>query len=165
MKRCWFLLALVALYSSALVGQELDELLADDDVLLADDDEPDLDEESNLVTESGGEITLESRFFQDDKKSKTDDYGIGTYFRLQQGIEYDWLSTNLRVAGRVDSVDKDRNLVYFEEAWVQAQYLFLNVKVGSQLFNWSATEAFHPAEIINARNFDSNLENAEKIGT
>ena len=56
MKRCWFLLALVALYSSALVGQELDELLADDDVLLADDDEPDLDEESNLVTESGGKL-------------------------------------------------------------------------------------------------------------
>jgi len=164
--RCfWFLLALVAFYSSALVGQELDNLLADDDVLLADDDEVDLDEESDLVTESGGEITLESRFFQNDKKSKTDDYGIGAYFRLQQGIRYDWLSTNLRVAGRVDSVDKDRNLVYFEEAWVQAQYLFLNLKVGSQLFNWSATEAFHPAEIINARNFDSNLENAEKIGT
>ena len=39
MKRCWFLLALVAFYSPALVAQELDELLADDDVLLADDDE------------------------------------------------------------------------------------------------------------------------------
>lgn len=146
-------------------GQDIDDLLAEDDILMADEDEQTFEDEAELITESGGEITLESRSFQNDNDSKTYDYGIGTYFRLQQGMEYDWLSSNLRVAGRIDSVDSDRNLVYFEEAWVQAQYSFLNLKVGSQLFNWSATEAFHPAEIINARNFDSNLENAEKIGT
>jgi hypothetical protein len=166
MKRKSLTMLVFCIYMQHLPAQDLDELLADDDTLIADDESAEFGTDlSSLNTESGGEITLESRIFQDDNKTKTDDYGIGSYFRLQQGMEYDWLSSNLRIAGRVDSVDKDRNLVYFEEAWVQAQYYFFNLKVGSQLFNWSATEAFHPAEIINARNFDSNLENAEKIGT
>jgi len=32
------------------------------------------------------------------------------------------------------------------------------------IVNWTALEAFHPVDVINARNLDSDLENLEKIG-
>mgnify|MGYP005639268449 FL=1 len=38
------------------------------------------------------------------------------------------------------------------------------VLAGYRIFNWTATEAFHPADVVNSRNFDSNVENLEKKG-
>ena len=38
------------------------------------------------------------------------------------------------------------------------------IRAGAQLLSWTATDAFHPADVMNARNFDSDLEDAEKIG-
>jgi len=32
------------------------------------------------------------------------------------------------------------------------------------MLNWTATEAFHPADILNSRNLDSDLQNYEKVG-
>ena len=32
------------------------------------------------------------------------------------------------------------------------------------MVNWTATEAFHPADVINSRYLDSNVENFEKLG-
>ena len=38
------------------------------------------------------------------------------------------------------------------------------VLAGYKVFNWSATEAFHPVDTINSRNNDGDLESLEKKG-
>jgi hypothetical protein len=58
----------------------------------------------------------------------------------------------------------EEELFFLEDAYTGLEYDTWQVHVGWKILNWSATEAFHPADILNARNFDSSLENAEKIG-
>ena len=66
--------------------------------------------------------------------------------------------------GRAAALDEDRSIYYAKEAWFGYTNEYLEVRVGAHVLNWTATEAFHPSDIINARNLDSSIENAEKIG-
>ena len=70
----------------------------------------------------------------------------------------------LRAYGRVDHLDRDRSVLVLEEAFVQARLGRLRVRLGADIVNWTATEVFHPADVINARNLDSDLESLEKVG-
>ena len=79
-------------------------------------------------------------------------------------VKFDPLYASVRAISRVDSIDADRNIVYIEDAWIGFRWWRLYVKAGWQLYNWTGTEAFHPADVMNSRNFDSDLENAEKLG-
>lgn len=117
-----------------------------------------------LETSSGGEITVETRVFEDDNNASTKDHGAGIFSRLEQKTEMKPFTAKARVAGRVDSVDSTRNFVFIEELYIGIRFWRFNLKAGSQLYNWTATEAFHPADQLNSRNFDSNIENAEKFG-
>ena len=117
-----------------------------------------------LETSSGGEITVETRVFEDDSNASTKDHGAGIFSRLEQKTEMKPFTAKARVAGRIDSVDSTRNFVFIEELYIGIRFWCFNLKAGSQLYNWTTTEAFHPADQLNSRNFDSNIENAEKFG-
>jgi hypothetical protein len=110
------------------------------------------------------EIAFESRGFRNDNDDATEDYGMAIAPRFDIKHNQDSWVTKLRVFGRNDTLDDRRRIIFLEDAYTGLEYDTWQVHVGWKILNWSATEAFHPADILNARNFDSSLENAEKIG-
>jgi hypothetical protein len=113
---------------------------------------------------SKGEVQLEGRAFRRDPDPLTKDWGFSQASRLQVSLEHGAAYLRGRVLGRADIHDDSRGLVLIEEAYAGFSAGDFSLHGGAKILNWSTTEAFHPADIINARNFDSNLENAEKTG-
>lgn len=120
---------------------------------------------TTFKVKSSGEVRMESRFFSKDSKAYTKDTNFGLFTRLKVKSKHhrNW-KENIRIVTRADKNDPSRAVFFFEDAYVQYEKGDFEFSFGPQMLNWSATEAFHPADIINSRNFDSNLENAEKIG-
>jgi hypothetical protein len=114
--------------------------------------------------DSRGELALETRAFLPDDDATTDDTALGLFSRLEWTHQHEPWQERLRIIGRVDAVDEERSRVVLEEAWLQYWRGRLKLRLGADIVNWTATEAFHPADVINARNLDSDLENYEKIG-
>lgn len=114
-----------------------------------------------------GEITFESRKFENDNSRLTYDDNLALFTRAQLKYIKGGFTTALRGYGRVDSKDKDRNHLVVEDAY--GSYIFgdegrFKLLAGWKLFNWSAMEAFHPADVVNSKNFDGEIENLEKKG-
>ena len=70
----------------------------------------------------------------------------------------------LRLYGRLDREDRERTILVLEEAWVEWKAKPFRVRAGFDLLNWTATEAFHPSDILNSRNLDSSIQNYDKLG-
>ena len=115
-------------------------------------------------TFSRGSVSVESRVFEPDEVEDTEDVGLALTTRLEIKVRPQPWTFAIRGLARLDAIDDTRNIVALEEAFVGYSAGRLNVNVGSQILNWTATEAFHPSDIINSRNFDSDLENLEKLG-
>jgi hypothetical protein len=116
---------------------------------------------------SNGEVSLEFRKFYNDDNNQTEDMGLAMLGRLEIRYESEPFLHVFRGFGRVDQKDKDRDVMILEDFYLSTKPTFMgNVKflAGYKIFNWTATEAFHPADIINSRNYDSDLENLEKQG-
>lgn len=113
---------------------------------------------------SKGEVSGESRVFTGDDDAGTVDRGLGVFARLDAGYDREGPRFRVRGFGRVDHEDDSRDLTAFEEAWFGYIRKGWDVRFGFQMLNWSATEAFHPADIMNSRNLESNIENPEKLG-
>ena len=119
--------------------------------------------------EGKGEVGLESRIFESDHKAITKDEAQSVFTRLDHKLTVENLSSwefALRGFARVDRFDANRDLIKPEDLYLQYLHPDLNITVraGYQIFNWTATEAFHPADVVNSRNLDSNLESPEKLG-
>jgi hypothetical protein len=113
---------------------------------------------------SAGELGLESRAFPDDHDPVTRDQALGMLGRLELRYDRAFFAGKVRGFGRLDVFDRERTTLLDEEAWLQAQGERLRLRLGVDIVNWTALEAFHPADVINARNLDSDLENFERIG-
>lgn len=111
-----------------------------------------------------GQISLESRVFEDDEEEQTQDFNLSLFTRLEAKNRQGPWRVKLRGTARVDSEDSERNMVVGEEAWVDYKQNRWNCRLGKQMMNWTATEAFHPADTFNSRVWDSNIENADKLG-
>jgi hypothetical protein len=113
-----------------------------------------------------GEVGFELRRFEDDGKKITEDTGVAILSRVETRYDDEYNTFVLRAFGRVDEKDPDRGFVALEDAYVSERFGTGNTRLtaGYKLFSWTATEAFHPADVINSRNFDSDLENLEKKG-
>ncbi len=115
---------------------------------------------------SRGTVSLEARSFNPDDFDETEDSGVALTTALE--IKYrnrsgKW-SAVFRGFGRFDALDDTRNIVDLESAYVAYSIKALSVLAGVQILNWTATEAFHPADVMNSRNYDSDPENPEKLG-
>jgi len=120
---------------------------------------------SQAKTKSRGEISVSSRTFIPDDDEYTKDWGLSTDARLEfKAKQSGGFRQEVRILGRAAAHDEQRSSVILEEAWAGWKGEHVEMLLGARLINWSATEAFHPADIINSRNLDSNIENAEKIG-
>ena len=113
---------------------------------------------------SRGEIGIESHAFYPDDDSHTQDYNVAAVARLQ----LDWRLKPIKLRGRAlaryDQTDRPRSAVLPEELWVEFKMHPLRLRAGFLMQTWTATEAFHPADVINSRYFDSSIENPEKLG-
>ena len=69
-----------------------------------------------------------------------------------------------RVFSRFDPRDRARSVLVAEELWLELKLPYARLRAGYQMINWTATEAFHPADVINSRYLDSAIENPEKLG-
>lgn len=117
-----------------------------------------------VAAESKGELVLQTRAFTSDDDDVTKDEGLVLASRLEYSRKGERIQTQLRVATRTDALDKSRNVLMLEEGFLATKLGPLRVRVGAQLTNWTTTEAFHPADVLNSRNFDSDVENLEKLG-
>ena len=116
-------------------------------------------------TDSKGSVGFEGRAFvpEGDEVDRFD-YGSLLVGRLEWKGKQKPFREKLRVVGRAAAIDRDRSRLVVEEAWVGYRSKYLRLKAGVQLLNWTATEAFHPADVVNSRNFDGNVENPDKVG-
>ncbi len=114
--------------------------------------------------DSKGVLAIENRGFVPDDDRRTKDAAAGLFGRLELSYERGALSARARGFSRVDGLDEDRSVNVVEEAFAQVKYGWLRLRVGVDMVNWTATEAFHPADVVNARNIDSDVENYEKVG-
>jgi len=117
-----------------------------------------------VAAESKGELVLQTRAFTPDNEDVTKDEGVVLASRLEYSNKGKRVQTQLRVATRIDALDKSRDVLLLEEGFLAAKFGPLRLRVGAQLTNWTTTEAFHPADVLNSRNFDSDVENLEKLG-
>lgn len=113
---------------------------------------------------SQGELAVEARAFRPDDESATEDVNAGFAGRLELKGKHLPFRERVRLFARGDYFDHGRDVVVVEEANVTFRSDWLEIGAGAFILNWSATEAFHPADVVNARNFDSDIENAEKLG-
>ncbi len=116
---------------------------------------------------SMGEVAFEYRQFKDDGNSATQDVGIAAFTRLETSYEGDAYDHRIRAFARLDDKESSRNLLWVEDAY--AAYFLDEAKLwrvlaGYKIFNWTALEAFRPADTVNSRNYDAPLERPEKRG-
>jgi len=114
--------------------------------------------------ESRGELGMESRVFQRDDDAGTKDENVAAAGRMQVDARNGDFRLRFRGFVRHDQTDRGRSAAFPEEAWAQWKGERFSLTVGWDMVTWTATEAFHPADVVNARYFDSNVENFEKIG-
>jgi hypothetical protein len=113
---------------------------------------------------SRGGVSLESRIFDPDGDETTEDFGVAVSSNMEVKYQSSPWSVVLRGFARLDALDETRNIADLQEGHVGFVSDRLTVRVGSQIINWSATEALHPADVLNSRNLDSNLDDLEKLG-
>lgn len=116
---------------------------------------------------SQGEVALQYRFFEDDSVETNEDIGLAVFSRVEAKFDGEYSKHVIRGFARVDEKDEDRDLIRLEDAyfsWRLGEEQSWKFLLGYKVFNWTATEAFHPADMVNSRNYDSDLENLEKIG-
>jgi hypothetical protein len=119
---------------------------------------------AQLKSKSEGEVGVSSRAFYPDDDPDTEDYGLALEAELELQSKVGGFRNQIQVFGRVGALDNDRSTVFLKDAWLGYRDEYIDVRLGTQVLNWTATEAFHPSDNINSRNLDSNIENAEKIG-
>jgi hypothetical protein len=120
---------------------------------------------SRADTLSRGSVSLEGRGFQPDDFEETEDYGVALTTQLEINTRPTRaIGLVVRGLARLDALDRNRNVGAVEDAYAAYGVGPLTLRVGAQVLTWTSTEAFHPADIMNSRNFDSDLESPEKLG-
>lgn len=126
--------------------------------------------QAEIDWQSKGELGTESRLFWPDDTKETDIGNVAVVGRLQVDAELsdpgpvDEVSARARLFSRLDPYDDARSRVVPEELYLNVELGDVRLRAGYQMLNWTATEAFHPADVINSRILDGSFENPEKIG-
>jgi len=114
-----------------------------------------------------GQVSFQYRQFKDDGDDTTEDTGMLVFSRVEAKYEDGPFEHSFRAFARVDQKDSDRDFMAFEDFYLSMRFGegdSWKVLAGYKLFNWTATEAIHPADVVNSRNYDSDLEYFEKLG-
>jgi hypothetical protein len=120
---------------------------------------------ASAESKSKGELRFESRFFNNDNNQSTRDENVAmaTQFEGEADVFSDQ-QLAYRFFMRADQKDQSRSRILVQDLHYKYSNNVFQIGAGAFLKNLSSLEAFHPVDIFNPRNFDSDLENAEKIG-
>ena len=122
------------------------------------------EEAAAVQIDSRGELGLETRVFWPDGDALTKEWNVAMVGRLHVNAAAGRLTSKARMFVRHDQQDRERSVLIPEELWLDLDLSPLRLRAGYQMLNWTATEAFHPADVLNSRYFDSAIENPEKLG-
>ena len=111
-----------------------------------------------------GSFKFESRTFVDDKNPDTFDNNLALAVDMEFKYEKSFQQHKFQFFTRNDTKDSTRNISYLKDAYLGLNFNNVEVLAGYQIFNWSTTEAFHPVDVINSRNYDSDTESIERMG-
>lgn len=117
--------------------------------------------------EGQGEVAFEFRQFESDSNATTVESVPSLFSRVETKNDGEIMDMAFRGYGRVSEREPSRNILRFEDAYarfpvgIDGEWSFF---AGYKTYNWTATEAFHPADAVNSRNLDSEFENFEKMG-
>ena len=113
--------------------------------------------------DAGLGLTLRTGVFAPDDNAATEDDQLAFDTRVDVKYRGPKLNAVARVLARFDTVRDEIPLVIPEEAYV-GYNAAIRVRAGYQLLDWTATEIFHPADVVNSRNLDNSLDVQEKLG-
>ncbi len=110
------------------------------------------------------DLGLDTRAFSKVDKNYQEDYNFTFNSLLSYKFKNDSLKILLESYVQADPVDTDRTFLIPKDFWIAHDDGTNIFKAGFQIINLSATEAFHPVDVINSRFLDSNLQKPSKIG-
>lgn len=111
-----------------------------------------------------GEIGTSFRQFSADESKENFDYQLNLNTRFSSDYEKDNHRYHFGFFSRIDSQDSSRNIINFDEAYYSFNLNSWTFNIGSNIFNWSVMEFFHPVDNINSKNFDANGDLIERLG-
>ncbi len=110
------------------------------------------------------DLGLDSRYFPSTETSVVEDRNITFNTNVSLKLKVQYLKILLEFYAQADPVDTNRTFAIPKDMWIAIDTGTHILKAGFQVINWSATEAFHPVDVLNSRFFDSNLQKPSKIG-
>ena len=112
------------------------------------------------------EIALENQLYYNSDDFDFNDNSFQSVFtRLELKSKLNRRSSfQFRGFARTYTEDDPNSVVVLEEMYLEYRHKNFRYRFGSQYFNWSATEAFHPADVVNSRNLKGALAQEEKFG-
>ncbi len=116
--------------------------------------------------ESSGKIEFQLRKFKDNNDEPGAHAGLGVLAKLKIESSYSFGHLKFEGLSFVDAKDPDRNKMFIEDFFINSSFFNdeLVIRAGYQIFNWSDLEVFHPADVINSIDYDSDLESLDKKG-
>ena len=113
---------------------------------------------------TSGSISLDQRFFDNDGVDNSNDRGSAVSTNIRSNHAWNDFTFSVNILGRVDDQDSTRNIFILQEAMIRYKFGTWELFGGFEKFNLGAHEVFKPTDNLNARNFDSDVENTEKFG-
>lgn len=117
-----------------------------------------------IKVDDKGHVGVFGRAFLPDGDPVTQDVNVGIDARVQVDVAHGPFKERARVYGLIDATDHRRDAIFVEEAYVAWRHPSAQVEVGAITLNTSRLDTFHPADVVNARFLDSEIENPSKIG-
>ncbi len=115
-------------------------------------------------TSNEGSFTLETRQFESDGDDGTYENQRSLLWEHKTEVVEESNGLVFGVKGRYDDQDHKRNITWPEDLYFYQKNQSFKFVVGYQIFNYSYMEAFNPLDILNARQYDTSILNAEKMG-
>lgn len=111
-----------------------------------------------------GESEIQYRVFDADNDSSTQDTNLLVTNQAETTFTTKTSIFKSKLWMQQDSIDKNKSAVIIEKLYMLIQKDSYDVSLGAKILNWSTLEAFHPADVMNSKNYDSSFKNPVKIG-
>lgn len=110
------------------------------------------------------DVKHESRIFEQDNLDQTVDHTYSISMGLQFELKYSDLLLKLSIVNQINNSANDSYYLFLEDNFIEYDIDNITLSGGTKIFNWSATEFFHPADVVNSKNFNSRIDKFEKLG-
>jgi len=99
------------------------------------------------------------------EKDNQDNQLAFTSFQVQDSLDILGGNIFVDIVGKANQTSRDNSYINFNELYFKnTDFIGNTYTAGYQVFTWSKMEAFHPANIVNSRYFDGELEDFDKKG-